>query len=394
MTFASKKSRNRQPAGRILCFDWRKAFLTTARLKLGVTLIAAFLPLVAPAASPSHGQSLEPPALSRIEDPDDLGPRSTWKPATPKIVVREFRKWLNDSKFDKQSVDDVTEFLKKQFPFDSDSTFSPPENELVDDIIEAFVIVRPDINRVREALRLQRKGSRPPDFSSLLDNPEEKDFLRNHLRLYYGRWLAQNEFYDESLAQLEQLDVAKILDRPALLFYRALMEHQLLKKEKCLETLSTLLENAESLPRRYNVLSKLMLADIKPLETDSLDEISRMMNDIRRRTDLSRSGKTVIKREEEVIEKLDKLIEELESQQKSQATSSSVAPSSPMEDSRRGRGKGSGKVTQKKQTDGGDWGDLPPADRAAALAEMAKDMPPHYRAVIEEYFKQLAKENQ
>ena len=137
-----------------------------------------------------------------------------------------------------------------------------------------------------------------------------------------------------------------------------------------------------------------MLADISPLKTDSLDEISRMMNDIRRRTDLSRSGKIVLEQEEQVIKKLDKLIEELEAQQSAQQAASNTAPSSPMEDSFRAGGQGSGQVTSKRQNDGGDWGDLPPADRAAALAEMAKDMPPHYRAVIEEYFKQLAKQEE
>ena len=65
-----------------------------------------------------------------------------------------------------------------------------------------------------------------------------------------------------------------------------------------------------------------------------------------------------------------------------------------MEETRRAGGKGSGQVTGKEQIDGGQWGDLPPAERAAALAEMAKDMPPHYRNVIEEYFKRLAKESE
>jgi hypothetical protein len=35
---------------------------------------------------------------------------------------------------------------------------------------------------------------------------------------------------------------------------------------------------------------------------------------------------------------------------------------------------------------------LPPSRRAAALAEMTRDLPPHYREVIEEYFRQLARQ--
>lgn len=53
-------------------------------------------------------------------------------------------------------------------------------------------------------------------------------------------------------------------------------------------------------------------------------------------------------------------------------------------------GRGSGNVRSKRQTDGGQWGNLEPAERDAALAEMSKDLPPHYRSVIEEYFRKLA----
>lgn len=355
-------------------------------------LLRATIFLFAVAITTSLPAQIEPPVTYNSQSSDDLAVSSSWKPASPKLVVVQFQKWLSQTEQEKRTVDDVTDFLESRFS--NDLSNGSPQGELIDEIIDALAIARPDINKVRESLRLQRKSTRPPDFSSLLDNPEEKAFLRNHVRLYYGRWLAQNEFYDEALVQLQQLDVKDVLDRPALLFYRGLMEHQLLRKDECLKTVSALLENVDSLPRRYQVLSRLMLADIKPLEADSLDEISRLMNDIRRRTDLLRSGKTVLRREEEVIKKLDKLIEDLEKQQQSQAASNTTAPSSPMQDSRRAGGKGSGQVTNKKQIDGGQWGDLPPADRAAALAEMAKDMPPHYRAVIEGYFKRLAKEDE
>ena len=87
------------------------------------------------------------------------------------------------------------------------------------------------------------------------------------------------------------------------------------------------------------------------------------------------------------------MIEELEKKRKKQQQSASSAPSAPMDDSRRAGGGGSGEVQQKVQTDGGQWGNLPPRQRAAALAEMTKELPPHFRDVIEEYFRQLALES-
>ena len=36
------------------------------------------------------------------------------------------------------------------------------------------------------------------------------------------------------------------------------------------------------------------------------------------------------------------------------------------------------------------WGKLPEKDRAKAMAELTREMPPRYREVIEKYFKKLA----
>jgi hypothetical protein len=37
------------------------------------------------------------------------------------------------------------------------------------------------------------------------------------------------------------------------------------------------------------------------------------------------------------------------------------------------------------------WGKLPERERAKAMAELTRDMPPRYREVIEKYFKELSK---
>ena len=148
------------------------------------------------------------------------------------------------------------------------------------------------------------------------------------------------------------------------------MQHQLLKPKECIKTLETLLGNSDRLPRRYTVLARLMLTDMKRLEKDSLDEISRLMGDIQRRTDLSRSGTRVRGQEEDVVNKLDKLIEKLEEQQRQMQMAQgggNLQPSSPAEREQRMAGQGTGDVRSTRQTDGGQWGNLDPAERDAAL---------------------------
>ena len=106
----------------------------------------------------------------------------------------------------------------------------------------------------------------------------------------------------------------------------------------------------------------------------------------------------MLEQEQQVVDKLTKLIEELEQQQQDQQEGGqnqdgSAKPSRAMESSRIAGGKGDGNVDRKSQTPGRAWGNLDPEDRAAALAELAKDLPAHYREVIEDYFRKLAEDD-
>ena len=186
------------------------------------------------------------------------------------------------------------------------------------------------------------------------------------------------------------------MDPATLLFYQATGYHLILAKEKCLRAISLLQENNDAIPRRYATLANLMKADIGPLEKDSLDEVARLMSDIQRRLKLGRAGTRVRKEEDDVIAKLDKMIEELEKQQQQQQSSGQGAgnlnPSSPAQDSSDLGGSGPGNVDRRNHGDAEDWGSLPPKERLKALQQISKELPAHYREVIEEYFRKLARD--
>ena len=55
-------------------------------------------------------------------------------------------------------------------------------------------------------------------------------------------------------------------------------------------------------------------------------------------------------------------------------------------------GKGPGNVDPKDIGSKSGWGNLPPKQRQEALQQISKDLPAHYREVIEEYFRRLARE--
>ena len=238
----------------------------------------------------------------------------------------------------------------------------------------------------------------PPPKPALLDDETQPPLVRNNLRLLYGRWLAQQDFVDEALEAMTGLAPTDVVDPATLLFYQAVGHHRLLNKDECLTTVSKLLENEETLPRRYATLARLMQADMKPLKEDSLDEIARLMEDVRRRLDLARAGKKVRDQEDEIVAKLDKMIEEMEEQQRQQqqqqasGSSSGSRPSSPMQDSTPGQLKGPGEVDPKNIGKKDDWGNLPPLERQQVMQQIGRELPAHFRETIEEYFKRLAQD--
>jgi hypothetical protein len=67
-----------------------------------------------------------------------------------------------------------------------------------------------------------------------------------------------------------------------------------------------------------------------------------------------------------------------------------IKSSNPQQDNYGGTGSGAGNVDARKLKEMADiWGHLPEGERAKALSDMTRDMPPRYRQAIEEYFSRL-----
>ncbi len=237
-------------------------------------------------------------------------------------------------------------------------------------------------------------GSLPVD-TTWLDAPQIPDFVRHNARLFVGKAFALQQMYDEALETLAPLETEQVIDPAALLFYQAAAHYRLRQKDEGVALLERLLENKDELPRRYTTVADLMLVDLASLKPESLDEVARIMDSIRVRLNLGRAGTRVRQEEQEVIDKLDKMIEKLEQQrQEMMAQASGRAngkqPSMPASDSSLPNMQASGDVDPKKLLEDADWGDLPPKERQEALQVLSKDFPSHYREVVEEYFRKLA----
>jgi hypothetical protein len=319
---------------------------------------------------------------------DELQKRATWQLPAPADVRTAIEPWLASRNVDASTKSQLDALW-------AEASSSAISADLLDRLAETIALADP---ATRELVVMCRGSSPPLTLPSLdvLQDAAQPPLVRNNLRLLFGRWLAQHAMYDEALEQLDELQPADVVDPAALLFFQAVCHHRLLHKEPCLTALSRLMENQGKIPRRFEVLAELMEADLKPLKTDSLDEIARLMDDVERRLGLGRAGKRVRTQEDDVIAKLDKMIEELEKQAQQQQASASgqggQQAQQPMQDSQAAGGSGPGEVDQRRPGVQSGWGNLPPKQREEALQQISKGLPSHYRDVIEEYFRKMARE--
>ncbi len=331
---------------------------------------------------------LSAPLVATAED--ELARTEAWTRPELESVRQQTLALLQEKSEDEQIAAQADELWA---PIDADT----PATEILAAVAQSIALVDPRANELVAYCSQPGKDYHPPEYAWLREEGVPP-MLGNNLRLYYARWLAQYRYYDESLIQIADLQPEDVVDPATLLFLQGLNGHRLLNKEIGLKALGELFKNEAELPQRYVVLAGLMKSDLENMEDESLNHISRQMEDVERRLTLGRAGKTVQIPEEEALNNLDKLIEELEKQrQQMQQQQSGGAPgdniqsSSPAQDSLPMGGKGPGEVDRKDIGSSSGWGDLPPKEREKTLQDIGRDFPSHYRDAIEEFFREQAK---
>ena len=259
--------------------------------------------------------------------------------------------------------------------------------------VETFALVDPRAQQLMDACNAPYEGPVPPDADWLQDSSLPA-VMRDNLRLYYARWLALHNLYDEVILSVEGLQTDEVFDPAGLLFYQMVAHHQVVEPDRSHLYLVQLLEQEEHLPRRYLQITQLLRRDLASLKDGSLDHVARRMNDVRRRLDIGRAGKQVQVIEKGVVDSLDRIIKELEKQQQQGGGQSAGGQQSlkPMQDSQLPSMRSPLQVDQKDVGNQSGWGDLPPKEREQALQQIGRDFPAHYRELIEQYFRELANE--
>jgi hypothetical protein len=269
-----------------------------------------------------------------------------------------------------------------------------PARQVFERLIQSFSLADPNIRQFVDACQ---PGGSPRSLpkATFLTQDESDEFLTAHLRLFYARALTQHLMYDEALAVFSRIDPAHVVDPATCLFYRAVCEHQLLRKREGLETLEKLLHKTEGVAEPYTQVATLMQDELSALDDQSLTGVSRKMQDSERRLDLGRGGQRVQKVQDEIIVSLDEIIKKKQAQlnqqsQAGQGDNNSNRSNGPAQDSMLKGTTAPGNVDKKNLKKPGTWGGLPPKQATEAESRLNREFPSNYRRAVEEYFKKLA----
>ena len=223
------------------------------------------------------------------------------------------------------------------------------------------------------------------------------NYLFGALRFYLAQRLVQARLFDEAKKVSEELTPENSIDPAGVLILKAVIFHHFAEMEEGLAALKDFWDVAEreKVTRRAAELAKLLQFEWEQREREEeTRQISRKMDDVRRRLGQGRTDDDTQETEEDVLKSLEKLIEQIEEQaqkRRQQGQGGGQQPGSPPEDAYRAELKAPGNVDRRDFSPGDNWGNLPPKDREEALLKIEKEFPPYYRDIIEQYFREMAR---
>src|SRR5439155_10351656 len=132
-----------------------------------------------------------------LQAQDDLEKRATWSIPTTAEIKARLDDYLSTKKLDESAK------LKIEALWPDDA--HPLDGgELLDRLAASLAVVEPKAAEVVAAVRNSSGLLAAPKFDGLTDESLPA-FIRENLRLFVGRWLAQHDLVDESLEVLKDV---------------------------------------------------------------------------------------------------------------------------------------------------------------------------------------------
>ncbi len=194
----------------------------------------------------------------------------------------------------------------------ADASKQPTSAQLLERVVTTLSLVDPQAKQLADLCTKPHDAFKTPQFAWLADSAKLPPSCATICGCASADGWLSSRCTTNRWRSLADLQPADVVDPASLLFYQSVCQHWMLHKTEGLKSIAKLLEQKKTIPRRYAQMAELMQADLSALEDDSLDHISRRMNDVTRRLDFGHAGKQVRGVEDGIIASLDKLIKQKE----------------------------------------------------------------------------------
>lgn len=188
----------------------------------------------------------------------------------------------------------------------------------------------------------------------------------------------------------------------------------MLKYDEAGTTLTTFLQRYPDAPERLRITAGQIVTELERRAPGQLGDVRDLMNYARRRLDRGPVDAVVVARQNEAVELLSAMIQEAEDREKSKQKSSCKKCDGKSKckscDGKDGSGQTPGGGAQQSTLPGGEqrtgemrrviakpgeeWGRMPPRQREEILQTLQRRFPSQYRELLEQYYRQLAKDAQ
>ncbi len=172
-------------------------------------------------------------------------------------------------------------------------------------------------------------------------------------------------------------------------------------------TFEDFLKNHPTAPERLIVGARQILTELDRRAPGRIGDVRDIMHYARRKISNARIDDDLIERQQEAVSLLDALIQEAEDQENQGQgggeggggsggggdSGGSNNPGGGAQRSTKPQGQGdTGELRRSRARPGEMWGKMPPRDREELLQTLQKQFPSQYRELLEQYYKQLAKD--
>ncbi|HSA25757.1 MAG TPA: hypothetical protein P5159_04450 [Phycisphaerae bacterium] len=275
----------------------------------------------------------------------------------------------------------------------------------------ALAIVSPMFRTALDAIEKEEYAIAEKVLGPLMTDKD--GYVALHATAMLARALVEQDRTDEAEPLL-----AALVGREAELMEKTFLEAEVdflaaycqvsdLRYEEALASLQRFELQHPGAADKYRLPARQMLQELSVRRPEGLGDVSDLMTYASRRLAKGNAGQPVRDKQQRAVELLDKLIQDAEEQEKQQQQQQRAkggkggqggkaegTPVAPAGDSMLPSGEGGKGPLHRRATarPGEQWGQMRPEERQRILQSLRESFPSRYRQLVEQYYRQLAKE--